>query len=545
MKKPPFNSLGDKNPLNALMSLISEEVERAEKQENTAVLRDWLELGYSVLKKFGAASDIPEFGRFLEKGLLAADTPDEGKPFPQVSFPGPASPPLAYEERFTPEAAASLLNSCILSCDIIIAGNDSAVGLKYDEENMFAPMIILLERGPCAEALIWAAESLGVPVVKNLVLAKNLASYGKTGESIPDATYREVSLAFARLGSGRMRMRSRTSRKSRQVTPVKLEHPLSVELGGALFALTGEDPGRDELLARPLDAMRSRLKYLLGFPVASFRISRNTALAAGEYRIFFKGIEAGRGRLELGWYDGEAVPDMMKIPENIRKAAKAASSFILRHASSIILLRAPELFGRDEVDSILESAEEKYPVVVGEVKSLLSLGIIREIFQTLVSEQVSIRHIAVILETLADWGSFGSVSSGMIIEQIRQSLKRQICLEYADENLSLRVLTLNSGMEGKFSEHSPAFITEPEKSTSVNSDPVSGEPWYEESVDLISAAVMSMEEKGFPPVILCSPRARPAVKEATRCKIPHLAVLSYLEIPSDIKVEPLGEIGLA
>jgi len=53
-----------------------------------------------------------------------------------------------------------------------------------------------------------------------------------------------------------------------------------------------------------------------------------------------------------------------------------------------------------------------------------------------------------------------------------------------------------------------------------------------------------MKEKGFPPVILCSPKARFPVKEATRRQLPELAVLSYLEIPSDISVEPVGEIRL-
>ena len=64
----------------------------------------------------------------------------------------------------------------------------------------------------------------------------------------------------------------------------------------------------------------------------------------------------------------------------------------------------------------------------------------------------------------------------------------------------------------------------------------------EELADFISFSVGKMEEKGYPPVILCSPKARFSVKEATRRNHPSLAVLSYLEIPSDISVLPLGEI---
>ena len=428
---------------------------------------------------------------------------------------------MKYEDKFTNEIPASVLNSCIRLCDVIISGKETAVGLKYDEENMVAPMIVLLEKDDSAETIVWAALNLGVPVVKNIMLAKNLESHGKAGEAIPESSYRDVSLAFARL-DGRPNRRSRQFGKSRKSIPIKIPRPLTLELGESLFVLTGEEPGRETLLAEPLNAIRKRLVRLLGISLPLFRVSRSQKLKTDEYRILFKGLEAGRGRLELGWY--LTTPDITTNLENIRAAALTASLALVRHIDEIIQMRAPELLGRDEVEAILEAAEEKYPVVTGEVKSLLSLGIIREILQSLVSEQVSIRHIAVILETLADWGSFGPAPNDLIVERIRQSLKRQICLEYADDKLTLRVLTLEPRLEKRFSDHLPE--------SSVGED----------LADFITSAVRVMEEKGFPPVILCSPKLRSPVKEATRRKYPNLAVLSYLEIPSDMSVLPIGEI---
>ena len=424
---------------------------------------------------------------------------------------------------------ASIIDSCVQLCDAIIIGEDSAAGLKYNEENMFAPMIVFLEKEASAGVLVRAAEKLNVPVIKNAALMKNISSYGKSGEVIPETLYRDVSLMLARLDSPKPRRPSRGEVKCRQGIPVKVPRPLLLELGDTLFTLAGEDPGRDKLLVEPLNAMRKRLIKLLGITIPFFRVSKNSKLKTDESRILFKGLEAGRGRLELGWYAGAgvpqaAVPDIMSNPENIKTAAKAAASVLIRHAGEIIQRRAPELLGRDEVEAILDAAEEKYPVVTGEVKSLLSLGIIREILQSLVSEQVSIRHIAIILETLADWGTFGPAPNELIIEQIRQSLKRQICLEYTDDRLNLRVLTLDPKLEKKFSERFTDSST------------------GEDLADLISSAAQGMEERGFPPVVLCSPKARANVKEATRRKLPNLAVLSYVEIPSDIRVEPIGEI---
>jgi flagellar biosynthesis component FlhA len=268
------------------------------------------------------------------------------------------------------EAAVSILNSCILFCDVIVAGKETAAALKYDDENMFAPMIVMLEKDASADTLVRAAGDLGVPVVKNIMLAKNLTSYGKAGEPIPEASYRDVSLAFARLGSKKLR-RPRKIRKSSYGIPVKTPRSLSIEMGASLFALTGEEPGREMLLAQPLNAMRKRLMRLLGFSIPLFRISGSSKLRNDEYRILFKGLEAGRGRLELGWYavssaisntvsngSGSAefstgcLPDIMNKPENIRAAAKVVASVIVRQADEIIQRRAPELLGRDEVEAI-------------------------------------------------------------------------------------------------------------------------------------------------------------------------------------------------
>jgi len=438
--------------------------------------------------------------------------------------------------------STSIVDSCIQLCDVIILGDNAAAGLKYNEENMFAPMIVFLENDASACALIRAAEKLNVPMIKNAALMKNISSYGKSGEVIPETLYRDVSLMLARLGSPKPRRLPRADGKCRQGIPVKVPRPLLLELGSTLFALTGEGPGREKLLSEPLNAMRKRLVRLLGINIPSFRVTESSKLKIDEYRILFKGLEAGRGKLELSWYaEGNLgqwprcglagagilptlIPDMMNNPDNIQAAAKAATSVLIRHAGEIIQRRAPELLGRDEVEAILDAAEEKYPVVTGEVKSLLSLGIIREVLMNLVSEQVSIRHIAIILETLADWGTFGPAPNDVIIEQIRQSLKRQICLEYADERLTLRVLTLEPKLEKRFADRF--------------TDSSASEDW----ADLISSAARGMEERGFPPVVLCSPKARSHVKEATRRKLPNLAVLSYVEIPSDISVEPFGEI---
>ncbi|MCL2602404.1 MAG: FHIPEP family type III secretion protein [Treponema sp.] len=470
-----------------------------------------------------------------------------------IAGDGEAEPPV--ERLFTSESlpadpALPALNSYILFCDVYISGKDTVVGLKYAEENMFAPMIVSIERDASADAVVRAAEAVGVPVINNIMLAKNLISYGKAGESIPEAFYRDVSMLFARLDSHTPKRRV-LSVKAKKLDPaVRSVRPLSIELGELVFELIGEGSESESLIV-PLNALRKKLSCLLGFSVPAFRTILNPKLKEDEYRILFKGLEAGRGRLEMGWYSAicaaralsddsisnaelpaSCMSDLVNNSGNIKLAAKAVSHIVLVHIHKVVQERTPDFLGRDEVQAILDTAEETYPVVTGEVKNLLTLGVIREIFQGLVSEQVSIRHMPIILETLADWAGFGHAPSELIIEQVRQALKRQICLDYADENLTLRVLTLNSKMESD-------FISSVMSSSSGGLHSVPGD-WE----GAISSAYKRMVDKGFHPVILCSPKLRTHIKEATRRQLPYLAVLSYMEIPPDITLEPVGEISL-
>jgi flagellar biosynthesis protein FlhA len=529
----------------ALMGLISDNLSRAGDRNDGAARLNWLDFGRSVLEKFEGRRDpeLVEFSRTLVKNYCDAGRWEEARALMEKT--PYEKPRLPAEERrdtggYPSDESLRFLLPYISFCDVIITNRPSiAAGLRFDDENMFAPMVMVLEEGFLAEAVIRAAGNLGVPVTENAMLAGNLLAYGKLGETIPDLCFRSVAAVLARIGTKRSARRRQVFRKNGRGLTVKIKRPLLVELGGAVWSFMCENPDQENLLSSPLRHILGRLRRLLGFSLPAVRVLKSGRLRGDEYRVLFKGIEAGRGRLDLAWYSGAesenpapSVGQVLNSPGRIRTAAAAGAGIILRHVEEIALRRAPDLLGRDEIQAILDGAEEKFPVVTGEVKSLLSLGSIRDILQSLVSEQVSIRHIEVILETLADWGNFGPAPNEVIIEQIRQSLKRQICLEYADDGLTLKVLTLDSRLDERFADRAMA---DPGEARNQGTFP-------EDFVEVFSPAIRRMEEQGLHPVILCSPMARSWVKEMTRRKFPDLAVLSYIEIPADISVEPVGEI---
>jgi flagellar biosynthesis protein FlhA len=529
----------------ALMGLISDNLSRARDRNDGPARLNWLDFGRSVLEKFEGRQgpELAEFRHTLIKNCCDAGRWEAAKELmekiPYERSRLPAGEGRARDAGYSSGESLRFLLPYISFCDIIIAKRPSiAAGLHFNDENMFAPMIVVLEEGFMAEAVIRAAGNLGVPVTENNMLAGDLLTYGKLGETIPDLCYRAVAAVLARIGARRASRRRQVFRKNGRGLRVKIKRPLLVELGGVVWSFMYENPDQENLLSAPLARIRRRLRRLLGFPLPAVRVIKNERLRGGEYRVLFKGIEAGRGRLDLAWYSGaeseNPVGQVLNSPGRIRTAAAAGALIIIRHVEEIALRRAPDLLGRDEIQAILDGAEEKFPVVTGEVKNLLSLGSIRDILQTLVSEQVSICHIEVILETLADWGNFGPAPNEVIIEQIRQSLKRQICLEYADDGLTLKVLTLDSRLDERFADR--AMVEGGEARSQGN--------FPEDFLEAFSPAIRGMEEKGLRPVLLCSPMARSWVKEMTRRKFPDLAVLSYIEIPADIRVEPVGEIRL-
>jgi flagellar biosynthesis protein FlhA len=210
-------------------------------------------------------------------------------------------------------------------------------------------------------------------------------------------------------------------------------------------------------------------------------------------------------------------------------------SIVATHLTEIIKRYAADILGRQEVQAILDTLKTDYPAVVDEVKKALGIGEIQKVLQGLLAERVSVRNMVAILETLADYGGV-TKDIGFLIEKVRQSLARQICLQYCDDKKVLRVLTIEPSLEKKIIDSR----LETNRGIVSGLDPALHRRWITTLVN----AVKAVQEQGFHEVVLCSEAARPLVKSGTAREIPHLAVISSLEVAPDITVESLGEIRL-
>ena len=340
------------------------------------------------------------------------------------------------------------------------------------------------------------------------------------------------------------------------ISPVVPLDPLSLELGFALIPLVDKEKGA-ELLER-ITRIRRESALDMGLVVPPIRIIDNMQLGPNEYCFKIKGATVGSSVIRMGWYmcmntgavteeiKGEPTSDpafglpAVWVSENEREQAERAGyavvdppTIIATHLTELIKAHAAEILGRQEVQSIVDTLKKEFPAVVEEVTKIFNTGAIQKVLQGLLREQVSIRNMVVIFETLADFGPV-TTQTDVLVEKVRQALGRQICLQYADENRIMHVLTVEPGFLQKLVAGRVNTVNGPISAL----EPADQHNW----IAAVSAAVAAAQGKGFMPVILCPEESRILIKASTEREMPNLVVLSVPEIVNDIKLENLGEI---
>ena len=366
----------------------------------------------------------------------------------------------------------------------------------------------------------------------------------------------EASSFKKSLEKAEQKEKEKTGENPADISPVVPLDPLSLELGYGLIPLVDKDKGA-ELLER-VTRIRRESALDLGLVVPRIRIIDNMRLEPSEYCFKIKGVEVARGRIRMGWYlginpggvtedlPGEKTTDptfglpAIWIAEENRERAERAGytvvdppSIIATHLTEIIKRHASSILGRQEVQSIVDAIRKDYPAVVDEVMKICSLGEIQKVLQGLLREQVSIRNMVVILETLADYRPV-TKDSTILIEKVRQSLARQICLQYVDDARTLHVLTIEPALVQKIVESRVDTVNGPIAAL----EPAEQRSW----IRSLTRSVSSVQQAGYLPIILCPEEARILVKSSTEREVSDLVVLSVPEIANDIKVEAIGEI---
>ena len=119
------------------------------------------------------------------------------------------------------------------------------------------------------------------------------------------------------------------------------------------------------------------------------------------------------------------------------------------HLTEVCRRHADEILTRDATKHLVDELKTTSPTVVSElVPGVMSLAEVQAILHLLLREQVSIRQLGVILETLGDYAP-RSKDPILLAEYVRHRLARQICTRYRNAEGELHVVAFDPALEDR------------------------------------------------------------------------------------------------
>ncbi|MEJ2199961.1 MAG: flagellar biosynthesis protein FlhA [Desulfuromonadaceae bacterium] len=333
---------------------------------------------------------------------------------------------------------------------------------------------------------------------------------------------------------------------------------LELEVGYGLIPFVDASQ-KGELLTR-IQAIRRQFTLDMGFIVPPIHIKDNLQLKPNEYSVLLKGVRVGGAEMLPGHFlamnPGTATDTLRGVPttepafglpatwisedkqdraQMLGYAVVDCTTVMATHLGEIIKQHAHELLGRQEAQNLLDNLSKTYPKLVEElVPGLLSLGVVMRVLQNLLREQVSIRDMRSILETLADYAPT-THDADLLTEYVRQSMGRAISSRHAPDGDTLPVLIFDHEVESRMQN----ALQQSPQGNYLALDPATARSLLEGLSTQIKATAGAAQ-----PVLLCAPTIRPHVKRLTERYLPNLVVLSHNEIASTLKVKSVGTVRL-
>ncbi|QTD45497.1 FHIPEP family type III secretion protein [Ottowia testudinis] len=297
--------------------------------------------------------------------------------------------------------------------------HDKHLGDAIGRQLTAKPRVLLVAGGLC---LLFAMVP-GFPAVVFLLLGAVL--FGSGAMLTPALRLRWERFAQPKVAAVRRRATEAPTLMSTDAAPPRPTVPLLLELpAGRLSAEASRD------LLRGLEAVLDHFQLYLGLRLPRIDVhvvqldeSEEESEAATSWRLLAHEVPVAQG----------ALPD-----ENTAEALAGAVRESLRRHTALFL-------GTQEANHLLTRAGVDLPDVVKETLRALPLARVAEILRRLVEEEVAIRNLRDILETLSD-AAQREKDVYALTELVRIGLKRQLCYRYAPDG-RLNALLLDPALE--------------------------------------------------------------------------------------------------
>ncbi|MFZ0745722.1 MAG: flagellar biosynthesis protein FlhA, partial [Terracidiphilus sp.] len=332
---------------------------------------------------------------------------------------------------------------------------------------------------------------------------------------------------------------------------------LMLEVGIGLVPLVDAKQG-GQLLSR-VRSLRKTLAQSLGFLVPSIHITDNLALKEREYVVYLRGVEIARWEMRRdrllavnsnpkpndlpGQETREPAfnsparwitPDLQAQAISAGYAVVDHTSVLAAHLSELIKQNAHDLLTRHETKRLVDRLTESHPKLIDElIPKLLTLGEVQKVLQLLLREQVSIRDLGTILETLVEAAATNK-NPVLLVEAARHALGRALIRPLLDEQGKLNVVTLASSLEEECAR----------TSTQNMHPPTGGAIQISVARRVLDGlrAMLGDQIAIAPPILLCASPGRFYLRRVLEPFIPKIVVISPSEIPPMTQVMSLGSV---
>jgi type III secretion protein V len=321
---------------------------------------------------------------------------------------------------------------------------------------------------------------------------------------------------------------------------------LSIQLGKSLNA---------ELLGAAFEQERGSLQDRLGLPFPGIRVWQQAALSENAYEILVHDVPAGGGVLVMGRLQvlqpspqlqlrceagGPAGGEAQTWWVDSAGLGQAGSAVVLSHEQAVardavlVLHDQAHLFlGIQEVQWVLERVGLDYPGLVAEAQKVVPLQRISEVLRRLLEEQVPIRNMRSICESLILWGP-KEKDILMLTEYVRGDLGRYLTHHATCGTGALSAVLLDPAVEKVIREAikpTPAgnYLALPPDTMAAIADDI--RTLVEEQPRTCLAVVTSMDIRRY-------------VRRIVEAEMKWLSVYSFQELGPQVKIEPVGRVSL-
>jgi flagellar biosynthesis protein FlhA len=333
--------------------------------------------------------------------------------------------------------------------------------------------------------------------------------------------------------------------------------PLRLQLGAKLIVLA--DPNRGGDLMKRISTVRATLASEMGILLPMVRIKDRMSLPEYSYELEMAGNRIAKGTLRpdrllaidsgltVGTIQGDETTDpafgkraFWIDPKNRQQAeiygyqVVECGAVLATHVQETARKHADELLTRDVTKQLVDQLKKTSATVVDElIPGVMKLGDVQQVLQSLLREDIPIRQLGIILETLGDFAH--RIKDPMwLTEYVRHRLARTISHRYRDPAGVLRVVTLDPAMEDRIA----AGAEQTERGVFIRMSPDA----VAKTCTRVLEGVKKLEALGKPRCVLVSPKIRVAFRQITQENLPDLRVLSYNEISRDTSIESVAMV---